>query len=50
MEYQDACRHCGEYGHLAHSCPYDDGYGELPDYGGAYDGVGAVYSDADPGL
>jgi hypothetical protein len=48
-EQVDACRHCGEEGHLAHACPYDDGYRQ-PDYGGADDGIGHVYSDADPGL
>jgi hypothetical protein len=45
-EQVDACRHSGEQGHLADTCPDDD----QPDYGGAFDGVGAVYSDADPGL
>jgi Zinc knuckle len=46
-EQVDACRHCGEQGHLADACPCDD---REPDYGGADDGLGAVYSDADPGL
>jgi hypothetical protein len=45
-EQVDTARYGGEQGHPTHACPDDD----QPDYGGAFDGVGAVHSDADPGL
>jgi hypothetical protein len=47
---EDFCRHCREYGHLAHGCPYDPIEAYQRDHGGVFDGVSTVYSDADPGL